>query len=63
MISVIIDECDIKETEMFYFSVVYPNMEGLTPLDIAIKERASRAVEMMLDMLSQRPHYNFSKYV
>jgi hypothetical protein len=55
VIKIVLDDHGIAEAESFYFSVVYPNNNGLTPLDIAIKERSSRSVEIMLDMLSRRP--------
>jgi ankyrin repeat protein len=63
IISFLIHDLEHSEGESFYFSVVYPNNSGVTPLDIAISERASRSIEIMLDMLSARPHYNFSKYI
>lgn len=55
VINILVDDCEFTEAESYYFSVVYPNNQGLTPLDIAIHERASRSVEIMLDMLSMRP--------
>lgn len=63
IITFLIEDCEYTDGESYYFSVVYPNNKGLTPLDIAIHERASRSVEIMLDMLSARPSYNFSKYI
>lgn len=57
------DECEFPEAESYFFSVVYPNNQGLTPFDIAIKEKSSKSIEIMLDMLQKRPQYNFSKYV
>lgn len=55
VINTVIEECEIAEAESYYFSVIYPNKDGKTPLDLAIEERASRSVEIMLDMLSMRP--------
>ncbi len=52
------------DAECFYFSIVYQeNYKGQTPFDIAIKKKSFRSVEIMLDMLSKREQYNFSKYI
>lgn len=48
---------------MFYFLCIYPNNLGETPFDIAIKEHAPRSVEIMIEMLSKNPKYNYSKYL
>jgi hypothetical protein len=63
VIQFLIDDCEYSEGESYFFSVVYPNNYGETPLDLAIRERASRSVEIMLEMLAARPYYNFSKYI
>ena len=48
----LIDEVKISEAESYFFAIICPNNKGETPIDIAIKARASRSVEIMLDMLS-----------
>ncbi len=48
---------------MFYFLCIYPNNLGETPFDIAIREHAPKSVEIMLEMLSGNPKYNYSKYL
>jgi len=51
----LIEEYEVVEAENFLFSIVYPNNQGLTPLDLALKDRSTKQVEIMLDMLSYRP--------
>jgi len=54
-VETLVDDFDISEAEMHYFSVVYPNNSGLTPLDFAINQKSSRSIEIMLEMLSRGP--------
>ena len=63
VVNMLVEDYNFPSAESFYFSVIYPDKNGLTPLEIAIQKRASRPVEIMLDMLSCRPDYNFSKYL
>lgn len=54
-VQAIVDEFDRTDPEMHYFSLVYPNNSGLTPLDFAINQKSSRSIEIMLEMLSRCP--------
>lgn len=56
-------DLEYTDAEQFYFNSIYPNNEGVSPLDIALHEHAPRSVELMLDMLSSKPKYNYSKYL
>eukprot|EP00347_Sterkiella_histriomuscorum_P019266 403342303 len=58
-----INDMDYKDAEQYYFLSIYPNNDGVSPLEIALNQHAPRAVELMLDMISSRPKYNYSKYL
>ena len=59
----LLEDLEYKDGEQFIFLVVYPNNQGITPLDVAIKEHSPRAIEIMFEILNIRPRYNYSKYI
>ena len=58
-----IEEAGYKDAEKHIFYLFYPNCKGETPFDIAMRERAVKCVDIMLDMMSYKSNYNFSKYI
>lgn len=62
-IKYLIEDLSYKEADRYIFYLLYPDDKGETPFDLAMKENAHKCVELMLDMLSYNPNYNYSKYI
>ena len=50
-INVLIEDENYKDGECFYFYSLYPNNNGETPLDIAVRDQSTNSVDSMFDML------------
>jgi hypothetical protein len=46
-----------------FFHAVYPNQEGQTPFDIAVKSQSPKSVELMLSMFIELSEFRLSKFV
>ena len=49
--------------ERMIFYILYPDHKGMSPFDYAMEDVSYKCIEEMLDMLSSRPNFNFSKYL